>query len=67
MTELQKQQFNKMRNVLSQIAKSYMTPDRLRKKSEDGFGLEYEESLEMAYENIQSLAAYAVKGVKEIK
>lgn len=67
MTTKQMQQFNKMREVLLKIAKRYQSPDRLRKNSEKDYGLDYEEALEMAYENIQTDAARVVKGIKEIK
>lgn len=66
MTPKQIQQFNKMRNALIQIGKHYQTPAKLKKDSEKDWGLDYEEALEMSYENIQSAAKYAVKGIKAI-
>lgn len=67
MTPKQKEQFNRMRMALRTIAKGYKTPDQIRRTSERDSGLPYEEELEYAYENIQSIAARAVKGVSEIK
>ncbi len=67
MTSKQIQQFNKMRATLIKISKQYQKPERLRKDSEKDWGLNYTEAMEMAYENIQTDAHYAVKGVKEIK
>lgn len=66
-TEKQAQQFNAMRRELIKISKGYMTTNQMRKNSEKQFGLDFEECIEMTYDNIQSGAAYAVKGVKEIK
>lgn len=65
-TEKQKQQFNLMLNSLKKI-KAYQTPDRLRKDSEKDWGLDFEEAIEMAYENIQSEAAFASKNVKPLQ
>lgn len=55
-----------MRETLLQISKGYMTPDKIRREVEKGHPLDYDEYLEGAYENIQSEAATAVKGVKKI-
>jgi hypothetical protein len=66
MTKKQAEQFNKMRAALLRISKSYQTPAQLRKSSKKQFGLDYEEALEMTYENIQGEAAAAIKGVKEV-
>jgi len=65
--EITEKQFQHMRNMyeaLKAISKNYQTPDQLRKNSEKQYGLDYEEALEMSYENIQSLAGLAVRGVK---
>ncbi|MCL4715519.1 MAG: hypothetical protein KJZ75_11460 [Hyphomonadaceae bacterium] len=51
-------------DALRAIAKEYDTPDRIRRISEKEYGLSYEEALEMAYENIQALAARAIYGVR---
>lgn len=58
------QQVANMYNALQKIAKAYQTPEQLRRNSEKQFGVEYEEALEMAYENLQWEAASAVKGVR---
>lgn len=63
MTPKQAEQFNKMRATLNRIGKDYMTPKQIERDT--GAGLEYTEYLEMAYENIQSEAKAAVKGVRE--
>lgn len=67
MTKTQEQQFNRMRNALLRISKDYMTPDQIRRDSEKRWGLDYEESLEMSYENIQNEARMAVKGVRSLE
>lgn len=57
------QQIVRMYNALKTIAKDYQTPEQLRKKSEKQYGLDYEEALEMSYENIQTLAKSVIKGI----
>ena len=64
-TEKQKQQFNQMLNALKKI-KAYQSPEKLRKDSSKDWGLDFEESIEMAYENIQGDAAFACKNVKQL-
>lgn len=64
-TEKQKLQFNLMLNALKKI-KAYQSPEKLRKDSEKDWGLDFEEAIEMAYENIQLDATFACKGVKFI-
>lgn len=66
MTPKQKRDYNRMRLMLIRITK-YQTPYKMRKDSEKDWGLGFEEAIEMAYENIQSDAKAAIKGVKEIK
>jgi len=51
-------------DALHRIAKGYMTPTQLRR---DDIGLDYEEYLEMSYENIQMEARNAIKGVRKMK
>ena len=63
----QKQQFNSMLNALKKIRKHYQTPAQLRKDSAKDFGLDFDEAIEMAYENIQSEATVACKGVKQLQ
>ncbi len=64
-TEKQKQQFNLMLNALKKI-KAYQSPEKLRKDSSRDWGLDFEEAIEMAYENIQGEAAFACKNVKPL-
>ena len=67
MTLKEKENYNKMLSILKRIGKDYQTPDQLRKNSEKDFGLEYEEALEMAYENIQEESKFCIKGLTPIK
>lgn len=64
-TEKQKRQFNLMLNALKKI-KAYQSPAKLRKDSSKDWGLDFEEAIEMAYENIQNEAAVACKNVKPL-
>lgn len=64
MTPKQKEQFNQMRNALRRIANDYMTPAQIERDKEAG--LDYEEYLEYAYENIQAEAKRACKGVRAL-
>ena len=66
-TKKQAQQFNSMKATLNRIAKEYQTPTQLQRQSQSDYGLEYSEAMEMAYENIQSEAKFAVRGVKSLK
>jgi hypothetical protein len=65
MTNKQRIQWNAMREALKDIAGSDST-DKLRKQSKKLYGLDYNEALEMAYENVQQLAKDYVRGVKYI-
>lgn len=65
-TQKQAQQFNFMRAALTQIANYYQTPSQIRKDSKKDYGLDFEEAIEMAYENIQILAKQSIRGVKPI-
>jgi len=65
MTKKQIENYNRMREALLEISK-YQSTGKLRKDSEKDWGLEYEEALEMAYENIQETAKFSVKGIKKI-
>lgn len=65
-TENQALRFNQMLQTLKRISKDYQTPDQLRRNSEKQYGLEYEEALEMAYENVQEEARNASIGLKFI-
>ncbi|GAB3937278.1 hypothetical protein [Larkinella terrae] len=66
MDSKQKKQFNAMLVALTKIAKGYQTPKKIKKEAESTYGLEYEECLEMSYENIQYEAKNAIKGIKPI-
>lgn len=58
--------YNQMLGALKTIANSYQTTNQLRKSSKGKFGLDYEEALEMAYENIQNVAKMAIRGLQRI-
>ena len=66
MTPKQLEQFNRMRAALTRIAKEYQTPDQLRRNADRDYGLDASEAIEMAYENIQSEARAAVRGVRAV-
>lgn len=65
-SENQAKQFNKMYASLSRI-KQYDSPGKLKKNSERDWGLDYEEAIEMAYENMQIEAKQGLERVKPIK
>lgn len=65
MTPKQREQFNRMRATLKRIASGYQTPQQLRRGSEKQYGLDADEAIEYAYENIQQEAKEAVAGVCE--
>jgi len=48
-------------DALKRIARNYMTPDQIRRDAKN-VGLDYEEYLEMSYENIKAEAERAIKG-----
>jgi hypothetical protein len=51
-------------DALKRIGKGYMTPDQIRRDAKREMGLDYEEYLEMSYENIQAEAKQAIHGVR---
>jgi hypothetical protein len=51
-------------DALKRIAKDYMTPDQIRRDAKSEMGMDYEEYLEMSYENIQNDAKRAIHGVR---
>lgn len=53
----------KLYDTLKRITQ-YQSPDRMRKSSRKDWGLDFEEVLEMAYENLQSEAKRAIHGVR---
>lgn len=67
MTNKQVKQFNNMLTVLRGISNGFSTPGQLRRECGSRYGLEYEETLEMSYENIQMVARGAARGVRPIK
>lgn len=66
MTPTLLKQFNRMRVALKRIV-AYQTPDQLRRNAERDYGLDANEAIEYAYENIQQEAKRAVAGVREVK
>lgn len=66
MTTTQKKQFNQMLLALKTIANEYQTPAQMRRDIKKQYGLDFEEIIEMAYENIQGYAKNSCKGVKQI-
>ena len=55
-TETQKQQFNLMLSTLRRISKEYQTSDKIRRDAQKEYGLDFEEAIEYAYDNIQGEA-----------
>lgn len=55
------QRVAKLEACLKRIAKGYSTTNQLRRSCGNDYGLGYCEALEMAYENIQQEAKYALK------
>jgi hypothetical protein len=53
-----------LRSALDTIANDYQTTEQLFRNSKKQYGLHYHEVLEMAYENIQSLAKQALRTVR---
>lgn len=66
MTNKQIKQFNRMQAALTRIAKHYQTPAQLKRGSNKEYGIDGNEAIEYAYENIQYEAKAAVKGIKPI-
>lgn len=66
MTNDQEIQFNRMLAALKIISEDYQTSEQLRNEGAKQVGLDYEEALEMAYENIQELATRTIKGIKPL-
>lgn len=62
-----KKQFNLMLNVLTHIAKNFQTYYELQENAERDYGIDYVEALEMAYDNIQFQAKFAIQGIKHIE
>lgn len=66
MTERQKETYNRMLLALKKIANGYMTVSQIRKYSGDEYGLDFIDTVEMAYENVQAEAKAASKGIRPI-
>ncbi len=66
MTKKQWADYHRMRHALITITK-FQSTERLRSKSFEDWGLEYDEAIEMAYENIKEIAKQAVHGVRKIQ
>ncbi|RRJ97841.1 hypothetical protein Ga0100231_005115 [Opitutaceae bacterium TAV4] len=56
----------KLYNALKRISQ-YAPPDNMRKHSEKAFGLDPDECIEMAYENVIAEAKAATKGMRRPK
>lgn len=65
-TYRQAEEFNLMLDALKKISKDFQSTDQLREDCNEDYGLDYEECLEMAYENIQYLAEQTSKGIRKI-
>lgn len=65
MTSNQAKQFNQMLSALRRIA-AYDTIEELQKNSGMNYGADYEEALEMAYENIKEEANF-IKDIHFVK
>lgn len=55
--------FVRMFKALDDIT-HYQSPEKLQKDSENDWGLGYEESLAMAYENMQGIAKDGIRGIR---
>lgn len=66
MTPKQAKQFNSMLAALKIITNGYQTSTQLRKNAEKQYGLDFEEVIEMAYDNMQGVARQACKGISPI-
>lgn len=61
------EQQQRLYDALRRIAKEYMSPTQLRRSSQWLYGLEYDEALEVAYENIIAEARSALRGIRRPK
>lgn len=52
-----------MFNALTKISKHYQTAAQLRKNCEKQYGLGFDETIEMSYENLQMEAKVGLKGI----
>jgi hypothetical protein len=54
-------------DALREIARAYASPDELRRTSERRYGLDGDEAIEMAYENVKAVAVEAIRGRRRPK
>ena len=54
-------------DILKHIARNYQSPEQLRRNAEKQYGIDAEEAIEYAYENIMWDARKAIKGKKRPK
>jgi hypothetical protein len=66
MTNKQKENYNKMLSTLKRIAKGYDSSDKIIRNSEKDYGLDAQEALEYAYDNLQHEAKSCIKGIRSI-
>lgn len=66
MTAKERKDYNQMKRALARI-KMYQSIKALRRDSTKDWGLDYEDALEMAYENVLHEAKQGLKGVKNLK
>jgi hypothetical protein len=59
----QERDFAQMYTFLKRIV-TYDTPAQMRRNSEKNWGLQFDECIEMAYENIQQEARNGLKGIR---
>ena len=61
--KVKRDQFNRMYEALNTIAKEYYPAISLRMLAEDKYGLDPDEAIDEAYENMRADAAEAIKGI----
>lgn len=66
MTEQQKLQFNRMYNTLKRIANDFDTSEKIMGDCDLSGCLDFEEEITTNYDNIQTLALFAIQGVEQI-
>ncbi len=66
MTAKERKDYNQMKRALARI-KMYQSTNALRRDSVKDWWLDYEDALEMAYENVLNEAKQGLKGVKNLK
>lgn len=66
-TKKKQEQFNRMYEALKEISENYYPVNVLQSISESKYGVEPDEAVEMAYENMQDEAKRAIRGIKPFK